>query len=373
MRIGVNTRVLLSSRMEGVCRYIHQILKNMVLAHPEDEFYFFFDRPYDEQFIYADNVTPVVIGPPARHPILHYIWFEMSIPRALKKYKIEVFYSPDTYMSLSTAVPTVLVCHDIAYAHYPEHLPYLTRKYYQYFFPRFHKKAAKVLTVSEATKADIVEKYNLSAADISVAHNSVKDGIKPLPPSEQKAVKEKYTDGKDYFIYVGAVHPRKNVVSIIKAFDEFKERTGSDMKLVLVARLAWNAEEFLEALATAKFKSDIIHLKEIYNEEVNALTASAFAMIYVSFFEGFGLPILEAMHADVPVITSKVSSMPEVAGDAALLINPNNVEEIVKAMESLHNNPSLRSDLVTKAKTQRNKFDWNKSAELTHQEIKKLA
>lgn len=372
MRIAVNTRVLLSTRMEGVCRYIHETLKRMVLAHPEDEFFFFFDRPYDEQFIYASNVTPVVISPQARHPVLHYIWFEISIPRALKKYSIDVFYSGDTYMSLSTDVPTVLVCHDIAYAHYPQHLPWLTRKYYQYFFPRFHERADKVLTVSQATKDDIVARYSLDADQIQVAHNAVKEGMQPLSSIARQKVKDKYTTSKDYFIYVGAVHPRKNVASIIRAFDAFKENTQSDMKLVLIARLAWNAQEFLDTLATAKFKNDIIHLKEIYNEEVNALTASAFAMVYVSFFEGFGLPILEAMHCDVPVITSRVSSMPEVAGDAALLVDPHNISEISMAMTSLYNDPTLRTHLIQKAQQQRQKFDWKRTAAITHNAIKAL-
>ncbi len=372
MNIAVNTRVLLSSRMEGVCRYIHETLKQMVLDHPEDEFFFFFDRPYDEQFIYGPNVTPVVINPPARHPILHYIWFEIALPRALKKYQIDVFYSGDTYLSLSTHVPTVLVCHDIAYAHYPEHIPWLTRKYYQYFFPRFHQRADKILAVSRATKSDIISKYKLDADKVVVAHNSVKEGMQPLDSSDRQNVKDKYTAGKDYFIYVGAVHPRKNVASIIKAFDKFKEQTQSDMKLVLVARVAWNAHEFLDTLATAKYKQDIIHLKEIYNEEVNALTASAFAMVYISFFEGFGLPILEAMHCDVPVICSKVSSMPEVAGDAAILVDPYSISEITQAMQDLYTDPQLRTVLVQKARVQRQKFDWKKTADTTYKEIQNL-
>ena len=372
MKIAVNTRVLLSSRMEGVCRYIHETLKQMVLDHPEDEFFFFFDRPYDEQFIYGPNVTPVVINPPARHPILHYIWFEIALPRALKKHNIDVFYSGDTYLSLSTHVPTVLVCHDIAYAHYPEHIPWLTRKYYQYFFPRFHQRADKILAVSHATKNDIVSEYKLDADKVVVAYNSVKEGMQPLGLSDREVVKDKYTAGKDYFIYVGAVHPRKNVVSIIKAFDEFKKQTQSDMKLVLVARVAWNAEEFLDTLATAKYKQDIIHLNEIYNEEVNALTASALAMVYVSFFEGFGLPILEAMHCDVPVICSGVSSMPEVAGDAAILVDPYSIESIKEAMLSMYNDGDLRKALIEKARIQRQKFDWSCTADITYKAIIKL-
>jgi len=122
MRIGINTRVLLKGRMEGVARYIHETVSRMALAHPEDQFVLFFDRPFHQDFVYADNVTPVVIGPPARHPILWYIWFEWSLKLALKKHRIDVLLSPDTYMSLSTQVPTLLVTHDLAYLHYPDHI-----------------------------------------------------------------------------------------------------------------------------------------------------------------------------------------------------------------------------------------------------------
>lgn len=369
MRIGVNVRVLLSSRMEGVCRYMHETLRRMVLAHPEDQFYFFFDRPYDKQFIYADNVTPIVIGPPTRHPFLWYLWFEYQIPKALKKYKCDVFYSGDTYMSLSTHITTVIVCHDIAYAHYPNHIPWLKRKYYQKYFPLFHKNSDQIITVSNATKQDIIKTYALDGSKITTAYNAVKEGITKVTSEERSATRKDFADGKPYFIYVGSIHPRKNVVHIIKAFDLFKQNSDSDYKLVLVGRLAWNTEAFNQSLANAKHKDDIIFMQELYNEQVNALIGSAEAMVYVSLFEGFGLPIVEAMAAEVPVITSNISSMPEVAGDAAILVDPDDIVEIAEAMTSIKNDKELREELILIGKKQVLKFDWNETAEITYDVI----
>jgi len=343
----------------------------MVLAHPEDEFYFFFDRPFDAQFIYAENVKPIIIGPPTRHPFLWYYWFEKRIPLALKKYNCDVFYSGDTYMSLSTPTPTVLVCHDIAYAHYPEHIPWLKRKYYQKYFPLFHKKADHIITVSETTKRDIIASYDLDGSKITTAYNSVKNGIMKLDEDSKDSIRKEYTSGCRYFIYVGSIHPRKNVVNLIQAFDQFKKQSGADCKLVLIGRLAWNTDEFSIAMETAEFKKDIIFLQELFNEQVNAMIAAAEAMVYVSLFEGFGLPVVEAMASDVPVITSNVSSMPEVAGDAAVLVDPLNYKMIANAMSQIYDNDSLRAELIAKGRIQIEKFSWDKTAAITYDVIKK--
>ncbi len=372
MRIGVNTRVLLSNRMEGVCRFIHETLRRLVVKHPEHQFVFFFDRPFDEQFIYADNVTPVIVSPPARHPFLHFIWFEYSLVRAMKNHKIDVFFSPDTYASLRTTVPTLLVCHDIAYQHYPNHLPFLIKKYYQYFFPRFHHKADQILAVSSFTRQDIISAYHLNPKKVKVAYNSVKDGLRPVSENVKSGIRAKYTGGEEFFLYVGSIHPRKNVVRLLEAFTRFKKETNSPKKLLLVSRMAWKTKLFESELAKSPYAADIIIQQELYDQEVNLITASAFCLIYVSLFEGFGLPILEAMHCDVPVICSNVSSMPEVAGDACIMVDPTDVGQIAAALVRVHNEKDLRETLVCKSKVQRQKFNWDDTVELISQSLSHL-
>ena len=145
MRIAVNTRFLLNKKMEGFGWYTFEIVKRLVEQHPEHEFYFFFDRPYDERFIFGKNVIPIVLNPPARHPLLFILWFEFSVYRALKKNKIDLFFSPDGYLSLRSKVPQIGVIHDINFEHYPKDLPFSARIYLCYFFPRFVKKAKKII------------------------------------------------------------------------------------------------------------------------------------------------------------------------------------------------------------------------------------
>ena len=369
MRIAVNTRVLLKGRMEGVCRYIHETTKRMVLAHPEDEFFFFFDRPFHPSFVYAENVTPIVITPPTRDPILWKIWFDFSIPRALKKYKIDVFLSGDTYASLKTEVPTVLVSHDLAYVHFPEHIPSRVLKYYRKNFPEFHRVSKEIIAVSEYTKSDIVQAYEVSAEKITVAHNATPEGFTPISEIAKQHILNKYTHGQPFIIYLGSIHPRKNVGRLISAFEEFK-RENKKHKLILFGRKAWKFDEYERQIQKSVYRSDIIHLDGNSHNPQEILPA-ADLMCYISLHEGFGIPILEAMSCEVPVITSNISSMPEVAGDAALLVDPRNKKEISNAMALLTTDADLRAQLIKGGLERIKHFDWDRSARIIYSSIQK--
>jgi Glycosyltransferase len=372
MKIAVNTRLLLKNRLEGIGRVTYEIVRRLVAEHPDDEFIFCFDRPYDKDFIFGKNVTPLVIFPPSRHPILWYLWFEHSLPRALKKYQPDVFYSPDGYNSLKLNCPTVMVTHDLAHIHYPNEVPFLVRKFYQSYVPKYLKKSDQVISVSNATKEDIIKQYQISSEKISVVHNGNREGFFKLEKEQKKATRIKYSQGCKYFFYLGAVHPRKNLERLILAFDLFKQKTNSDVKLLIGGRLAWQTDEVRSIFEQSVHKKDIRFLGFIPEEDLPKLMGAALAMVYVSLFEGFGLPILEAMYAEVPVITSNVSAMPEVAGDAALLVDPLSVSEIVLVMEKIFEKKSLRKKLVKAGKIQREKFSWDNAADQTYAALEKV-
>ncbi len=363
MKIAVNTRFLLKDKLEGIGWFTYESLKRMVLAHPEHEFHFLFDRKFSDEFIFAKNVVPHVLFPPARHPFLWYAWFEYAVPQALKKIKPDVFLSTDGYLSLSVKIPQVLVIHDLAFEHFSNHVDWLTLRYYKYFVPRFAKHATRIATVSEYTKLDVTEKYKIAAAKIDVTHNGGNEIFKPLSSEEQKLVREKISGGAPYFIYAGAVHPRKNVNRLFLAFDSFKEKFGGDFKLIIAGRKAWDTDEAMKTYERMKYKHDVIFLGHLRLNELAQVLASATALTYVSLFEGFGIPIVEAMNSGVPVITSNVSSMPEVAGDATLIINPFSVDEIENAMMKMATDDSLRKNLIAKGNMQKQKFSWDLTAE----------
>ncbi|PQJ10545.1 glycosyltransferase family 1 protein [Flavipsychrobacter stenotrophus] len=363
MRIGVNTRLLLKGKLEGIGWFTFQTLQKIVLGHPEHEFVFFFDREYDQSFIFASNVTPVVVHPQARHPILFYLWFEWSIPMMLRKHKIDLFLSPDSYLSLSTKVPTCLVIHDLAFEHYPEHYVLSHRLYWTHYSPLFAKKAKRIATVSAFSKDDISKRYGISKDNIDVVYNGAHDEYRPLTFEEKTAVKAQYADGCEYFVFAGAIHPRKNIVNLLKAFVMFKKHQRTNMKLVIVGRPAWKYDEVEELKNTMPYKEDVKWVGYMNIDELSRVMGGAYALVYASLFEGFGIPILEAMQCDVPGIVSNTSSMPEVAGDAALLVDPTDPADIAEKMHILYKDEALRAKLIANARVQVQKFSWEASAD----------
>jgi glycosyltransferase involved in cell wall biosynthesis len=372
MRIAVNTRLLLKGKLEGIGWFTYETLKRIVTNHPEHQFIFIFDRPYSEEFIFSENITPVVIGPPARHPVLFYLWFEFQVPRVLKKYKANVFLSPDGYISLKTKVPQLAVIHDISFAHRPQDIPGMKRWYYNFFFPKFARKAARIATVSNYSKTDIAKTYQVNPEKIDVVYDGCNEKFKPVSPEDQMLFRGKYTGGVPYFLFVGALHPRKNITGLLKAFDTFKTETGQREKLLIVGGEMHKTVEISDVWQKMHFKNDVVFTGRISQQELYGIFGSALALAFVPFFEGFGIPILEAMSAGIPVICSTATSMPEVGGNAVLYVEPKNIKQIAEAMKKIASDSNLRNELVEKGLKQKMNFSWDKTALLLWQSIKKV-
>jgi len=364
LNIAVNARFLIHNKLEGMGRFTFETFKRICKMHPHHRYYFIFDRPPHTDFLFAENVIPIIAKPQARHPLLWYWWFEHSVPRILKKINADVFISPDGFASLNTNIPQLSVIHDIAFEHYPQFIPFLARKYYRYYTPKYAHKVQRIATVSNFSKQDIAVKYNIDPDKIDVVFNGVNPSCRPIDEVEKKKVKQEYSKGCDYFVFISAVHPRKNLERILQAFDHFKNQTQSTTKLIVAGRMAWKNEQLKSIYQKMQHQQEVIFVGHLPIKEIERLIASATALCYASLFEGFGIPIIEAMYAETPVITSNVSSMPEVAGDAALLVNPVDINSIAVALTQLENNITLRKNLIEKGKIQRQQFTWEKTSEL---------
>jgi glycosyltransferase involved in cell wall biosynthesis len=365
MRIAVNTRLLLPDRLEGLGTFTHEVLRRMVKQHPEHEFIFLFDRPWDERFIYGENVIPVWSDPPARHALLFIYWFELVVPRLLKKYKADIFLSPDGYLSLQSDVKQVPVIHDLNFEHHPEFFSLANKLHYKNFFFRYAKKAARIATVSDFSKKDLVTTYNIDEQKIDVVYNGVDSIYQPAIKTETDKLKKELTDGKDYFVFVGGLYPRKNLKNAILAFEKFKTETGSDIKFIIAGKRYKESESVFNVYEKLKHKQDIIFLGRVEpREKISVLLSGSHALVYVSLFEGFGLPIIEAMRCETSVITSDITAMPEIAGGAALLVNPLDTDEIAQAMQIVVEKPQLRNELIEKGRRVAKKFNWEETSDL---------
>ncbi len=369
MRIAVNTRFIVPAQLEGYGYFTREVFFLLAHNHPEHQFIFFFDRPFDEKLLFPKNVTPVVVPPKARHALSFRWWFDVKIPLALKKYKADVFVSPDGFCSLFTKVPQVLVIHDLAFIHHPKFIPTIHRFFYKRYTPLFLKKAAVIATVSEFSKKDIVDQYHVDEQKIINVSSAAKTIFQPVEWDEKEAIKTEYADGCEYFVFVGGIHPRKNLLNLLKAFSLFKKRQRSNMKLLIAGRLAWDYDKITEKIETYKFRQDVKLLGYMSEAALAKLVAAAYALVFPSYFEGFGVPILEAMQSHVPVITSNTSSMPEIGVAAALYADPTDAADIADQMKRIFTNENMRSQLVEKGKVVAAKYTWQRTSELMWQAI----
>ena len=363
--------MLLKDKLDGINRFTYEVVKRLVTSNPQHTFYFLFDRAYDRSFVFSSNVVPIVLFPQARHPFLYIWWFEWSVKNWLNKNKIDVFLSPDGFLSLGAKCKQIPVMHDLNFEHLPDILPWLTSKYYNYFFPKFAKKAARIVTISQFSKQDIASTYNISSDLIDVSCNGISEKFKPASLQNQGAFDQKYTSGHPYFICVGSIHKRKNPEGTIVAFKQVLAQFP-DYRLVFAGGNYWGVE-FLDALLKDKeLKEKVVFTGRIDDDELVAGLSGATAMVYPSVFEGFGIPVLEAFACETPVITSYTTSLPEVAGDAAILVDPLEVDEIASAMLSLIHHPEKRKEMIAKGIGQAKLFSWDKAAGVVQQTIQKV-
>lgn len=364
MKIAVNTRLLLKDQLDGIGYFTLETFKRIASRHPDNEFVFIFDRKPDPEFVFSDNIKAEVLSPQARHPLLYRVWYQFALKKLLNKLKPDVFVATDGMFPLKSSCKVLSIIHDINFHHHPEFLPKKYADFYNKYFPKFAQEATRIATVSEYSKNDIAQSYDINADQIDVVFNGANTAYIPIEPSAQDEIKRRYTEGSPYFIFVGTLHPRKNLIKLFKAFEQFKTETPNNTKLIIAGKKMWWKGDLENCFQALSCKEDVIFTGRVSESELHLLIASAQALTYVPFFEGFGIPILEAMYSGTPVIASNTTSMPEVVEDAGILVNPLNSSEIAKAMFELYSNPALSQELSEKGLKQAQKFSWDKTADL---------
>ena len=298
------------------------------------------------------------------------LWTLLGLSRKLNSYNLDVFFSPTHYLPLYTASPSVISILDVSYLYFPN--LFKKKDLYQLKFWGGYsiKKAKKIITISNSSKNDIIKMYKVNPDKVTVIYPGIRVDLNlKVKDLSMEELNNKFGIKEKYILFVGTLQPRKNIVKLIEAFSKLKEK---DLNLVIVGKKGWQFEDILNAPKKYEVEDRVKFLDSVSDEDLPSLYKNALCFCLPSLYEGFGLPILEAMQYGCPVATSNVSSLPEAGGEAAVYFDPENVEDIAKALQSLVNDEELRNSLIKKGYEQVKKFSWEKTAKETLRVLEEL-
>lgn len=291
----------------------------------------------------------------------------LTLSAELRKNRVDVLHVQFTAPPFCPC-PVVVSIHDLSFEHLPQTFNRRSRTQLRLTVRHSARRAAKILTLSEHTRRDVIDTYGVAPESVTAIPLAAPDHFCPVTQDKElQRVRHTYGIDGDYVLSVGSIQPRKNLVRLIKAYAELRgSRAGNRCpKLVIVGRCAWLYDETLRALEQAGVKDSVVLTGYVPEPDLPALYSGALCFIYPSYFEGFGLPPLEAMKCGAPVIVGNATSLPEVVGDAALKVDPFDVSAIARAMDQLINNSELRAELSVKGLARVKMFDWKATAQRT--------
>lgn len=374
MNIGFDASRAFEAESTGTENYSFQLLREMLAIDTENKYYVYTRIPREKiDFKFSQNVELIYIGIPR-------LWTQVGLAGRTFIDPLDVLFVPAHTLPLvrRADLPTVMTVHDLG----AEYLPsshQLKQQLYLKFITRYQlQTASHLIAVSEATRQDLVKKVKVSASKISVVYEGVNFKKTDLPSGgngDQTLSKFSLTRHK-YFLFVGTIQPRKNLTRLIEAFSLFlieNQSQEQNISLVVAGKPGWDYQPVIGLPKQLGIQKQVKFVGRVSDADLAALYESAIGLTYPSLFEGFGLPILEAFFFSCPVITSNTSSMPEIAGKGAILVNPEEVNAIMRAMQDLYLNKDHRQELIKKGHQQLEKFSWFKAAKETIKVLEQTA
>lgn len=356
----------------GIGSYAYSIFTHMVkyLDDTDKIRVYVKDKPLKDLPRKTPQLSYSVVGPKM-------LWTQIGLPFRLftERIKPDVFFTPSHYAPRFSPIPVAIAIMDVSFLRFPETFAKKDLLQLTNWTKYSVRKASRIFTISQASKNDILERYGVSDENVVVTYPGLRDIVSLRPDVYEKQMTHTKLGIKgDYFLFVGTLQPRKNIVRLIEAYSQLrkKKKIPEDVQLVIVGKKGWLFEDIITAPEKYGVTDEVKFLEFVSDEDLPLLYKNAIAFVLPSLYEGFGLPVLEAMNYGCPVITSNVSSLPEAGGDAAIYVNPESVEDIASKMEKVAGDRQLRREMIEKGKTQVKKFSWDTSAEKTLEVLKRI-
>lgn len=366
MKIAIDATIIRKENT-GTGFYIINLINGLAKIKDGNDYYIFMNNELSKEFFNFENNNFHIINKNFRNRIFRVIWQFFLFPFELKKLKVRVLHSPNYITPLfKLGFKVIVTIHDLTFYLFPEKFTVTKRLLFKYMLPLFIKISDKIIAVSNNTKKDILKFFKISERKVIVTFESYPEYYTYNNDSNDQNILTKYGIGSKYLLFVGMIEPRKNILSILKSFKEID--SDLELDLVIAGKKGWYYKEielYLEKLLRIGIKNKIIFTGYVSEPELKYLYQNAFIFIYPSIYEGFGIPPLQAMACKVPVITSNLASLPEVVGDAAIMVNPYDINKISEAIRTLYNDLDKRSELVNKGVIQAKKFSLENFAKNT--------
>lgn len=371
MRIGIDARILSDANYAGIGQYLYEIIDNWKIKYPENEYYLFSRRQIFLKEQFPDNWhivdEPWIVDN-------RKLWYAFKLPELIKKNKIDVFWGPNFSLPYKVkGVKYVVTVHDLAIYKFKRIGEIKNTILIRLFGKRDCQKADSVIAVSNATAKDVEEIFSIPNRKIKVCYNGVADSseIEYSIDNVRAIIKEQ----KDYLLFISTIEPRKNIERLVEGYEKYRDEfEESYVKLIIAGKKGWNCEKIYSRIEDSKYSHDIIMTGFVNEDEKKYLYENASCFVYPSLYEGFGIPVLEAFLYRVPVITTGVSSLPEVGGDAAFYLSENGdameLAELLGYVRKMGLND--RKKLNDKMLKQVGKFSWKKCADETMKVIMEI-
>lgn len=364
MHIALNAHLLYfgqSYRAAGISRYIAGLIQSLQATAQGHHYSIFLGNqrpPVD--FFYAAGFCPIPSRLPTHRPLVRIFWEQCLQPMALARYRPDLLHSLAFVSPLAWRGPTVVTIYDLSFLLYPERFHQANRLYLAIMTRNSARRARRVAAISQSTKADVIRLLGVPPERIAVVPPSLEPQFRPQDPASVAAFRQRYGLPNSFILYLGTLEPRKNLLTLLKAYAILKKRCQKSNKpgpsLILAGGKGWGYKQIFRAIEELGLAQEILLPGFIPFSELPLWYAAADLFVYPSLYEGFGLPVLEALACGTPVVCSRASSLPEAAGDAALLVDPQDVTALAEAMERLLQDDRLRSDLREKGLTHAARF-----------------
>ncbi|HZY43230.1 MAG TPA: glycosyltransferase family 1 protein [Anaerolineae bacterium] len=351
--IGIDASRSIGDRPTGTELYSRYLIETLIdQTHPDYSFRLYYNQP------------PKSLSPNPRSAIriipFPRLWTHVRLSLEMLLHAPDLLFIPAHVIPIIHPRRSIVTVHDLGYLHFPEAHPPRQRWYLDRSTRWNVRSASRAIADSEATKRDLIDRYHAEADRISVAYPGIDPSIQRVAdPIEIDRVKAKYNIDDDYILYLGTLQPRKNLSRMITAFGQVQ----SNLQLVLAGKTGWYADPLFKQVADHSLSARVLFPGYTAEADKSALLSGATALVFPSLYEGFGFPVLEAMRCGVPVLCSNTSSLPEVSGDAALLIDPLSIESIADGLTRIINDQALRQKLIAAGYAQAKKFSWRSCAD----------